>query len=58
MDEIINGRTLTDIAETVQKNTDIVPKPLAAHGIIIPHVHDVRADIWLRKMAKLIKAQD
>ena len=27
-----------NIAETVQKNTDIVPKQLAAHGITIPHV--------------------
>ena len=38
MDAIINVRALTDIAETVQKNTDIVPQQLAACGITIPHV--------------------
>ena len=35
---------LADIAETVQKKADIVPKQLAAHGITIPHV---RADNYL-----------
>ena len=52
MDGTINGRTLTDIAEAIQKNTDLVPKQLAANGITIPHV---RTYIWL---AKLIKAHD
>ena len=35
MDATINGRTLTDSAETVKKNTDIVPQQLAAHGLTI-----------------------
>ena len=44
MDGTINGTTITDILETVQKNRDIVPKQLAAHGITIPHV---RSDYYL-----------
>ena len=38
MDGNINGRTLTDSAETVQKHTEIVLKQLTAHSITIPHV--------------------
>ena len=55
MDAIINVRALTDIAETVQKNTDIVPQQLAACGITISHI---RAYILLRKMSKLNEAHD
>ena len=38
MDAIINVRRLTDIAETVWKNADIVPQQLEAHCITVPHV--------------------
>ena len=48
-DATINGRTLIDIAQTIQKNTDIIPQQIAVHV-------DLRSDIWLPKMAKISKA--